>query len=96
MLCALNVRTNHVHLVVEAVDRTPEMIMASFKAVGTLALKRTGCVMDGGRIWSRHGSTRYLFEPEATPAAVRYVVDRQGGNLDGAWYLVPGFEFGDY
>ena len=94
-LHALNVRTNHVHIVVAAVDRTPEMMMASFKAVATLALRRSRSIDGERRVWSRHGSTRHLFEAEAVPSAVRYVVDRQGGNLDGAWYLEPGFEFGD-
>jgi hypothetical protein len=31
--------------------------------------------------WARHGSTRWLWEPENVSAAIRYVVDEQGERM---------------
>ena len=94
VLLALNVRTNHVHLVVEAHESTPEAVMRALKAPATGALRRAGRVAADRPIWSRHGSTKYLFEEGSVPSAVRYVVERQGANLDGAWYSGPDIELG--
>ena len=92
-LLALNVRTNHVHLVVEPLGGTPEAPMTAVKATATGALRRAGLVDPVRKIWARHGSTRYLFEEAAVPSAVVYVVDRQGANLDGAWLVAPEFDW---
>ena len=94
-LVALNVRTNHVHVVVEPAGRSPEEVMSAMKAVATGALRRAGRIEADRKPWGRHGSTRYLFEEEAVPSVVSYVVERQGVNLDGAWYLVGGFVYED-
>jgi REP element-mobilizing transposase RayT len=95
VLYAVNVRTNHVHLVIEPKGGKPEMMMQAFKAAATGALRKAGRVAFDQKVWSRHGSTTYLFEEQSVPSAVRYVVERQGSNLDGAWFLVPGFVFED-
>ncbi len=79
-LFALNVRTNHVHLVVGNSGK-PERLMDSFKAYSTRALRGAGLLASDARAWSRHGSTKYLWSEEHISAAVEYVVNGQGGEL---------------
>ena len=79
-LHALNVRTNHVHLVVSA-GLTPEQVMTSLKAWSTRRLRETGLIADGFKPWSRHGSTRYLWRGDQVEAACCYVLDAQDGGL---------------
>jgi REP element-mobilizing transposase RayT len=73
---ALAVRTEHVHVVIGA-ENSPEEVMTALKAAATRALKRVGIIVDGERVWSRHGSTRYLWNPRAVDDAVRYVMEGQ-------------------
>ena len=80
ILLALNVRTNHIHLVVSA-SAKPERMMDSFKAYSTKALRSAGLAGSDRRIWSRHGSTRYLWTEEHGSTAVDYVVNGQGDQL---------------
>ncbi|MFN8616596.1 MAG: transposase [Dehalococcoidia bacterium] len=80
-ISAVNVRTNHVHLVVSA-DQKPEEVMTSLKAWATRALVAGGLVDRGERVWTRHGSTRYLWSEADVIAAGTYVVEGQGADLD--------------
>ena len=65
----------------------PEAMMNAFKSWSTRGLQEEGLVElveRGGRVWSRHGSTRYLWNHGAVEAACAYVRDqgsrsRQGG-----------------
>jgi REP element-mobilizing transposase RayT len=79
-LHGLNVRTNHVHLVVSA-NQTPEQVMTSLKAWSTRRLRETGLISGEIKPWSRHGSTRYLWRVDEIEAACRYVLEGQGGDL---------------
>lgn len=79
-LHALNVRTNHVHLVVSA-KSTPEQVMTALKAWSTRHLREGGLVAEGFKPWSRHGSTRYLWRIDQIEAACSYVLDAQGKDL---------------
>ena len=76
-LLAAHVRTNHVHLVVEAEAR-PERIMNDLKSYASRWLNRLGLDGPARKRWARHGSTRWLWKPENVSAAIRYVVDEQG------------------
>ena len=80
VLIAINVRTNHVHIVVSC-GGTPERAMDSFKAYATRALRAAGLAMSDQSVWSRHGSTRYLWTDEHITAAVDYVDNGQGSEL---------------
>ena len=80
VLIAINVRTNHVHVVVSC-EGMPERVMDSFKAYATRALRAAGVVAGEQSVWSRHGSTRYLWAEEHVAAAVDYVDNAQGGEL---------------
>jgi REP element-mobilizing transposase RayT len=76
-LHAVNVRSNHVHVVVSAPQR-PEDVMLAFKAWSTRQLRRLGLRDEQTRVWSRHGSTRYIWKPGQLAEACRYVVESQG------------------
>jgi REP element-mobilizing transposase RayT len=79
-LLACNVRSNHVHAVVQAAVR-PEKVIGDFKAIASRRLTEA-LVEPRDRIrWTRHGSTRYLWTPESIEVAIRYVVDEQGVKL---------------
>jgi len=73
---AVNVRSNHVHVVVSGTE-PPERMMNAFKARATLQLRRSGLRSDECHLWARHGSTPYLWTDEQLAAACNYVVDRQ-------------------
>jgi REP element-mobilizing transposase RayT len=80
-LLAVNVRTNHVHVVVAAED-TPELVMTSLKSWSTRRLVAAGVTQRGSPVWSRHGSTRYLWTERQVGDACVYVVEGQGAALD--------------
>jgi REP element-mobilizing transposase RayT len=72
---AINVRTNHVHMVVSG-EATPEDMMTALKACSTRLLRKEHAVGAESRIWARHGSTRYLWREEAVAGACAYVRDQ--------------------
>ena len=75
-LHALNVRTNHVHIVLSA-GEPPEQLLASLKAWATRRLRSDRLVGAEERVWARHGSTRCLRTVESLEAACDYVVNQQ-------------------
>jgi REP element-mobilizing transposase RayT len=79
-LLAAHVRTNHIHLVVEGEVR-PESILNNLKSYASLCLNQIELDKRARRRWARHGSTRWLWEPENVSAAIRYVVDEQGERM---------------
>lgn len=76
LLQAINVRTNHVHIVVAAASK-PETLMNAFKAYATRDLRESGLISTENRIWSRHGSTRYLWKLHHIDSAIDYVINAQ-------------------
>jgi REP element-mobilizing transposase RayT len=79
-LLVLSVRTNHVHVVVESNDK-PEKVMNEFKAWSTRRLREAGLTSPQSPVWSRHGSTRYLWNDCAITEASRYVAESQGAEI---------------
>ena len=85
-LLAAHIRTNHLHIVVEA-DVRPELAVNIFKSYASRALN---VCFPGERErirWVRHGSTRYLATAEAIHAALKYVLAKQGETM--AAYQAP-------
>ncbi len=76
-LTAVNVRTNHVHVVVAAGCR-PETVLNDFKSYATRRLREQGLLPAHVRPWARHGSTRYLWKERHVELAVDYVLNGQG------------------
>jgi REP element-mobilizing transposase RayT len=80
VLMAAHVRSTHVHAVIQA-DAEPEGILHILKAYASRRLNLMGCDEPRRKRWTRHGSTRWLFEREHVNAAVQYVVDEQGEKM---------------
>lgn len=80
LLYAVQARTNHVHSVVSA-GVVPEKLMGAFKAYSTRHLREKSVVSTNSKIWSRHGSTRYLWTEKQIETAVDYVINCQGEEL---------------
>jgi len=76
-LHAVNVRTTHVHLVLSAIGR-PEPVMNSLKLWLTRNLRAENLLGPHEHLWSRHGSTRYLWTEEDVRQACVYVLEAQG------------------
>ncbi len=86
-LYAAHVRTNHVHIVVQA-DTTPERVMGEFKAYASRALNAANPDETGEhRRWTRHGSTLWLKSDDAIVEKVRYTAFEQGAIM--SLYVVP-------
>ena len=81
-LHALNVRSNHVHAVVST-HEAPEKVMTNFKLWSTRRLRENGLLDSTQKLWTRHGSTKYLLGEQDVIDAVCYVLDRQGRDLGG-------------
>jgi REP element-mobilizing transposase RayT len=73
-LHAINVRSNHVHVVVTA-DRDPDEVMTQFKAWCTRRLTETDPTRK--RWWTKGGSTKWINDEAYLANGIRYVVDRQ-------------------
>lgn len=72
----INVRTNHVHVVVRA-GLAPEPVMNAFKSWSTRAIRESDPARSRTPMWTRHGSTRYLWDRNDLEGAIRYVRDGQ-------------------
>jgi len=71
---ALNVRSNHVHVVVTA-DIKPEEVMNQFKAWCSRRLSE-----QAGRKrkwWTEHGSTKWINDDDYFASAIKYVTEGQ-------------------
>jgi len=74
---ALAVRTNHVHLVVNAGETRPEVVVTQLKQWGTRRLRDNGVLAADRPVWSRHASTRQLYKEPELHQAIRYAVEGQ-------------------
>jgi REP element-mobilizing transposase RayT len=75
-LHALNVLADHVHVVVSARCR-PELVMNSFKSWPTRRMREAGLVAQDAKVWSRHGSTKYLWTHRDVMDACLYTNEGQ-------------------
>jgi hypothetical protein len=62
--------------------------MNAFKAWGTRKLRQSGYTL--AKVWTQHGSTKYIFTRAKLIEKIRYVVHEQGEMM--AHYLDPAFE----
>jgi REP element-mobilizing transposase RayT len=89
-LLALNVRTNHVHIVVSA-GVAPEAVMRELKVYATRALRTAGLTQSSVPGWASHGSTRYAWTESEAEACISYSLDAQGNDLPGSgWRRTTG------
>ena len=76
-LLVAHVRSNHVHIIVEAETR-PERVMNEFKSYASRELNQLEIEGSNRKRWEQHGSTRWLWKDEDVRNALRYVIDGQG------------------
>jgi len=72
---AIEVRSNHVHIVVTAKDASPGKTMGLLKARCSGVLNKT----NGGaqKWWTKDGSKRVLWTKDSFDRAIRYVMDHE-------------------
>jgi REP element-mobilizing transposase RayT len=81
-LFAVNMRSNHLHVVVEA-KVSAERVLADIKARTTRRLREEGFIKATEHPWVVHGSTPHLWTPEQLMGAIDYVKNQQGAPLKG-------------
>lgn len=74
---AVNARTNHVHSVLLATDREPEIVMNSLKSWCSRRLNESWGTKRNKPWWTRHGSTRWLNAVAEFERTVDYVLNQQ-------------------
>jgi hypothetical protein len=79
-LHALNIRTNHVHVVVPALA-TPSRILQAIKAATTRELRAKGLIAATRPVWTVSGSKTWLLDEEERADAIDYVLNQQGPDL---------------
>jgi REP element-mobilizing transposase RayT len=80
-----SVSSNHVHVVVTATDIPPEKVMKLLKVKATMRLRKGGFVSAEEKIWTQHGSTKYLFDEKAFQAVSEYVCSQQNTEQKPEW-----------
>lgn len=81
---ALNVRTNHIHLVVSGTN-APSRALTEFKSYCTRDLRAEELVAIDRKVWARGGSTRWLWTPYHMERACWYTLHAQGPDLPVDW-----------
>ena len=74
-LHAVNVRSNHIHVVVTASTYPPEKVMEQLKAWCSRRLSES--TESHRKWWTRHGSTRWINDEHSLAAAIDYVLHHQ-------------------
>ncbi|MFN6963794.1 MAG: transposase [Pyrinomonadaceae bacterium] len=80
-LLAINVRTNHVHVVVAIGASLPDRALNSFKAYATRMMRESGIWDSELSPWVGKGSCRWLWNEESIANACDYVESGQGEDL---------------
>ena len=80
-LHALNVRTNHVHIVVGSGKDFGKKVLAALKANSTRLLRNKELCEADRSSWSKGGSVRYVWDISALGDVVDYVLNEQGEEL---------------
>ena len=78
---ALNVRTNHIHIVVGVGAKDPDKVLIAFKANATREMRNTNCWNSEYTPWAEKGSKRYLWTESSIEKAIDYVINGQGKPL---------------
>ncbi len=76
MIHALNVRTNHVHIVVTG-QVEPGRILGDLKRWSTRGLREQRLAGANRLVWAEDGSKRWLWDSKAVAAACEYTLNGQ-------------------
>ena len=86
-LFAFNIRTNHVHLVVDIRAKDPKQALGALKANATRQMREDRVWDDEDTPWAEKGSKRRLWNLKSLGEAIDYVINRQGDDLpDYDWW----------
>jgi hypothetical protein len=80
-LRAVNVRTNHAHVVVSIGAQKSELALNAFKANATRQMKQDGRWQMDFSPWVDKGSRRYLWNQRSVERAIEYVINGQGNEI---------------
>ncbi|MDM7921765.1 MAG: transposase [Pyrinomonadaceae bacterium] len=80
-LLACNVRTNHVHAVINSGETNGGKVMHALKSNATRCMRADNNWAEDFSPWADGGSKRYLWNENSVTQAVDYVLHRQGGEL---------------
>ena len=80
-LLAINVRTNHVHVVASIGTVKSELALNAFKANATRQMREDGCWKLDHSPWVDKGSRRHLLNERSVERAIDYVLNGQGDDL---------------
>lgn len=81
VLHALNVRTNHVHMVLGIGPTNPSRALNDLKSYATRILRRDNLWQEPHSPWADRGSKRYLWNERSLALAIDYVINGQGDDL---------------
>ena len=86
-LLAINVRTNHVHVVIAIGVKKPKDVLIALKANSTRQLREDGLWFHEHTPWADKGSKRNLWNEKSISEACNYVTNEQGDQLpDFDWW----------
>jgi REP element-mobilizing transposase RayT len=80
-LKAINIRINHVHLVVSIGDKKPELALNALKANATREMREKKLWERESTPWAAKGSKRRLWNEKSVELAIDYVMNGQGDDL---------------
>jgi len=80
-LIAINVRTNHVHVVVDIGEQSSSRALNALKANATREMREKGVWTSDLSPWSERGSKRPLWNEKSVTLTVNYVLFGQGEDL---------------
>ena len=79
-LHACHVRSNHVHVLLSSPEQV-ERVMNGLKGTITVAMNKAYPEENHRKRWSRHGSTRYVWNEEAFEKIRAYILQEQGDTM---------------
>ncbi|MCC6452166.1 MAG: transposase [Acidobacteria bacterium] len=86
-LLAINVRTNHIHVVISIGSKKPKDALIALKANATRQLREDSLWLDEHSPWADKGSKRNLWNEKSIWEACNYVNNEQGDKLpDFDWW----------
>jgi len=80
-LLAINVRTNHVHVVICIGDKRPKDVLIALKANATRQMREDSVWVRDHTPWAEKGSKRNLWNEKSVSEACDYVINGQGDKL---------------
>lgn len=75
-LHALNVRTNHIHVIIGLADDR-HAVIRDLKAYSTRRLRKEGLIGKDREVWTKRCGHRYLFDEDYLHQAIHYVLHGQ-------------------